>query len=155
MNDATNENWGTEPWRRPTIPEGAEVIFSEPGRSINNVDHRAHWFVLAKGKYGGLDLLVKHGGGEEALHIISQNLFPNFAALAPDDRYLALYALYDLHRKGREKGLQEERAQWLAAVRENRVRRRKMPGRDVYKVWIEAAAPVPTPTAFPATTSSV
>ena len=63
----SNENWGAETWRQPSIKEGDTVLFSEHGRIIGNVDRRSHWFKLVKAQYGPMALLVKHGGGEEPI----------------------------------------------------------------------------------------
>ena len=71
----TAENWGAEPWRKPTLGEDDIELFSEPGRVLHiggdnfNTDYRSHWFVLAQSRFGGLSLLVKHGGGQRRVHL--------------------------------------------------------------------------------------
>lgn len=58
--------WQLDEQRKPKAFEGYEDVFSEPGRILNNVDYRSHWFVLAHPKDSPRQhvLFVQHGGGE-------------------------------------------------------------------------------------------
>jgi len=117
-----------DPRRQPTVLESDTLIFSEHGRSANNVDFRSHWLTLVKAQYGGYFLLVKHGGGEERIslgydHVC--NALDALGQLTEDQRYLILYCLYDAHKDAKHEAREERTSYFHLAFLEGRLKRRK------------------------------
>jgi hypothetical protein len=134
-------NWGAEDWRQPTISPGDEVLFSECGRIMRNTDYRSHSFRIVKPEYSEVTLCVKHGGGEEriALDYRAGCIRALFEPLPSDDRYFLMHMLLNLaHRTARD-AAQATAATYRKAFVDGRLKKRKQPGRDVYKVTIEPA----------------
>lgn len=137
------ENWGVEEWRAPELKTGDTILFSECGRVLSggsnyDVDYRSHYFRLVKEEYGSIALLVKHGAGQERIseHLL-RKIIPGLNALDSDNHYLLLYAVYQSHREGKKAGTDETTQRYRKAFVEGRLKKRKMPGRDAFKVWIE------------------
>lgn len=135
--------YASEPWRAPTIEDGETIVFDEHGRDYQGgehyvVCHCSHWFRLVKGKYGGYDLRVKHGGGEErhALGHHAYHVLDGMAKMSSDDRFQLFSMIHEIHREAYTNGALKETFRWRAAVIEKRIIRRKMPGRESYKVGI-------------------
>lgn len=137
--------WEQNPNRAPTVGEGEAVVFSEHGRSLNNVDFRSHWFMVVNDWHGGYILKVHHGGGEESVRLGGKWKVPitAMAAMSSDDRYLLMHTLYDVHREARSQAIEQTKAEYRRAFTEGRLKKRKQPGQDAYKVWVEAPAGVP------------
>jgi len=140
----TEENWGAEAWRKPTIKAGDVELFSEYGRIIGNVDYRSHWFVLVKSETGSqAALIVKHGGGEERIplgYTSGLNAVKSFSALDSEGRYLTMHLLYRIHTEARRMAAEETRATYNRAFVDGRLKKRKLRGVASVKVWIEPAA---------------
>ena len=93
----TQLGYETEGWRQPTIQNGDTIIFSEHGRSVNNVCFKSHWLMLVKAEFSGYYILVKHGAGEERISVGYGHTATGLLALSAldaDQRYLVLYTLY-------------------------------------------------------------
>lgn len=118
----------TEKWREPTIQEGDKVIFSEHGRSVNNVDFKSHWLVLVQAQYGGYFLLVKHGGGEERISLGYEHHTASLKTLelVPEDqRYLILYTIYRAHSNAEDNAITNTATKYKLAFLEKRLKRRR------------------------------
>ena len=54
----------------PALEEGDTLLWDEPGR-CGGIDAHSHHFRLVKRQWGGLSLLVRHGGGDARLSLQS------------------------------------------------------------------------------------
>lgn len=132
----------TDNWRAPSTPYGNVILFEEPGRIVENVDHYSHYFILSRSAYSDtiMTLSVKHGGGEESfLWHVTTSLLNALSLMSSDGRFLLFRAIIDAHHKSAETTAQKVNANWQRAAAEKRIKTRKMPGRNEVKVWIEAA----------------
>lgn len=131
-------NYGAEEWRQPVPDEGDEVIYSEHGRIAFNTDFRSHSYKLVKNG-NSLYLLVRHGGGDERHKISWRPLYAEtLAPLSSDYRYLAMDTLLDLIHEARKAAVGATSAHFRKAFAEGRLKKRKMPGRNACKIWIES-----------------
>lgn len=140
-NNTTENNWGEESWRKPSIPDGATEIFSEHGRIIregqsNGCDYRSHWLVVFKHTLGPVVLRVRHGGGEESFSLGWQcaALLSALAPLDSDQRYEALYTVYKLAREYEDKAEYETRKKYEFAFIQGRLKKRKRNNRYYVEV---------------------
>jgi hypothetical protein len=135
-------NWGAEAWRQPTVREGDEVLFEECGRilepdSRDGVDCRSHSFKIVKSEYGDYLLYVSHGGGEERIKIdYCRRIVPIFGALDSDQRYWLMHSMLSLAHDQANEARDRTSALYRKAFVEGRLKKRKMPGRDCWKVSI-------------------
>ncbi len=137
------KNWGAEESRQPKEQDGDTVLCSEHGRIIGRIDYRSHWFKLVKPKHGAHALLVSHGGGKERIslgHCTGESIARVVAGLDADSRYLLLHALLDINHDARTIARAETAMHYRRAFAEGRLKKRKMPGRDAYKITIEPEA---------------
>lgn len=138
METREERNWGAEPWRRPTIQDNDELIYSECGRIMDKVDYRSHWFCIVKPKYGGPCLLVKHGAGEEHINLgWSKRTISSLALLGSDDRYFLMHTLHKVHGEAKRAGMDETATKYKRAFVDGRLMKRKLRGQDAVKVWID------------------
>lgn len=137
--EAETKNWGAEQWRLPEkLPEDI-VIFSECGRALGNVCYRSHWliFVLNGRDYA---ILVRHGGGQERHKLWhGESLRKALAFLDPDDRYLALYSIYDVISKTAREAARDSSHAMQRAFLDGRMKKRRRNGG--LTVYIEPAEP--------------
>lgn len=139
----TERRYELEPWRQPTLREDDTLIFSEPGRILpdggrNDIDYRSHWFCVVQYQFGGWDLLVKHGGGEERIRLTSYNrpLIETLRGLDSDSRYRLLHTFFDLYDAGKSQGTTETAQQYRRAFINGTLKKKKVRGQDRVKVWI-------------------
>ncbi len=129
----TAENWGAEPWRKPTLGEDDIELFSEHGRVLrrgddkHGIDYRSHWFVLAQSRFGGLSLLVKHGGGQRRVHLgyEEEHLVDSLKELDSNHRYLMLYMIYSVHATAKQQGIDQTAQKYQKAFLEGRLKKRR------------------------------
>lgn len=140
--------WQNDPNRAPALLEGDQIMYDEPGRIIyrtaekkpgDGTDYRSHWYRLIKPRFGPWTLLVRHGGGDERVELgYDYNNFPAiFDPLTPDARYLLMNQLMLTHRAGHDNGRAQTTQRYKEAFVEGRLRKRKYPKLNAYKVWIE------------------
>jgi len=141
---STRVTYGKESGREPTMGEDETLVFDEHGRIYDEegcnygVCYQSHYFRVTKGKYGGYRLLVKHGGGEERIDLgHNQVLIDSLALLPSDYRYRVLSALHHLYRDGQQDGRSAMELRYRTAFINGHLKKRKRPGRESYKVWIE------------------
>lgn len=141
-----SDDWGREAWRQPTIGADEELLYSEPGRVLRNgpfggTDCRSHSFAVVKPKFGNYFLLVKHGGGEESVDLgYSKRIVAALEPLDSDTRYWLLHVLLDVRHRAQTETRDRVASEYRRAFVAGTLKKRKMPGRDAVKVWIE-----PTP----------
>lgn len=132
-------------FRAPALLPDDALLFDLPGRCRPQVNgkgstdyHSHHLRLVARGSM--FVLLVRHGGGEEAHELgYGHTRIRELVALLPDDdaRYLMLYALYRASGESAARARAAEADLWRGAAARDRIRTRKMRGRDEVKVWIE------------------
>lgn len=131
----------TDPWRAPSVPDGYEVLYDEPGRVICNphskfdVCYRSHHFRVVA-KHGLHTLFVRHGGGDEAIPLASDFVCA-LAMMDSDARFLTLYALMDTAHKAARNAESRTADAFRKAFAQGRLKKRKVRGTDAVRVWIE------------------
>jgi len=130
---------GIHPVNPPAIEDGDTVLFDEPGR-CGGIDSHCHHYRVIKGKFGGLQLLVRHGGGDERIPYISNGKAFTAAleTLDSDGRYWVLNAMYHAQSKAKREGVEAEGNRWRNAAAEKRIKTRKIPSQGIVRVWMEA-----------------
>lgn len=132
------KSFGVYPARAPELAEGDVLLWDEPGR-CGGLDSHSHHYRLVR-RYGSLSLLVAHGGGTERIAYVSLPNVDALAALDSNARYWILGAIYHAHSDGAHKGWMDTREEYVNAFVQGRLKKRKSPGRDYHKVWIEPKA---------------
>lgn len=131
-----NDNPIVHPVNPPDVPEGATILYDEPGR-CGGLDSHCHHFRLVRESYGGLRLYVRHGGGDENIRVI-EPITDAMAALDSNGRYWMLCAIYHAAADCARDSRNAEHDRWQRAVADKRVRTRKIRGGGgAVKVWIE------------------
>jgi hypothetical protein len=129
--------------RAPPLGEGDVLVYDEPGRckplvnGTGSTDYHSHHFRLVECRRS-YALLVRHGAGDERIDLGGRHtrLGELLAPMDSDARFLMLHALFSAHTDAYRSGRAAERTRWMGAAAERRIRTRKMPGREVVKVWI-------------------
>lgn len=129
------KNIGTREPAPPALADRDVLLFDEPGR-CGGMDSHCHHYRLVKEV--GTALLVRHGAGEERIRVSLPRGF-TLEAMDSNARYWLLNAIYHAHSNGKRDGTDAESARYRQAFAEGRLKKRKMPGRDAVKIWIEAA----------------
>lgn len=133
----------TYPLAPPALAEGDTLIYDEPGR-CGGIDSHSHHFRLVKMQYGGHALLVRHGGGDERVSLgYSANLMlvGPMEGLDSNARYWLLHGAYSLYRDTKQHVAEQVTARFKSAFVEGRLKKKKVRGRNVCKVWIEEPKP--------------
>lgn len=130
----------------PTLTEYDTLLYDEPGR-CGGVDSHCHHYRLVLSHGRSLDLLVKHGGGEERIRLSnSKALRPILDVLDSNPRYWLMNSIAHASSDARQQGEASANERWRRAAAEKRIKTRKLPhGRGV-KVWTE---PVTIPVGAP------
>lgn len=104
-----------------------------------SVTYESHQFWITSGAFA--ELYVRHGGGVErltGLRLIARSIRAMAEAGMAREAFWCAWDAFALYREGRAAGAAEEREEHQRAFVEGRLRKRKMPGRDLHRVWIEA-----------------
>jgi hypothetical protein len=128
-----NDNPTVRPVDPPSLKENDKLLRDDPGR-CGGLDSHSHHYRLVR-CYGSLTLLVRHGGGDERLHL-SSPIERVLAELDSTDCYWALNEIYHAHSEGRRSGSEKTANHWRKAAAEKRIRTRKQRGSDTVRVWI-------------------
>lgn len=128
-----NDNPSVRPIDPPVLDHTEQLLRDEPGR-CGGADSHSHHYRLAK-SFGSLILLVRHGAGDERLHL-SGPLENIFARLDSTDCYWALNAIYEAYSDGKRSGSETTAATWRRAAAEKRIKTRKERGGNNVRVWI-------------------
>ena len=125
----------------PDIKEGDTILFDEPGR-CGGTDSHCHHVRLVRSS-GCVDLLVRHGGGDERIRSVSHSptFVPMLEGLSSDARYWFLLAIHHAASKASSEARQAESQRWAAAFIDKRIKRRKRGGS--VSVWVESRTAVP------------
>jgi hypothetical protein len=123
----------TYPPNPPDLAERDVLLFDEPGR-CGGLDCHSHHFRLVKNS--GPELLVRHGGGDERFRVSLPRGF-DFGAMDSNTRYWLFHAIYRAYADGRSAAAGETAREYNAAFAEGRLKKRKLPGRNQYRIWID------------------
>lgn len=134
------KSYSTRQPQPPTLREGDELLFDEPGR-CGGLDCHSHHFRLVK-CYGSYDVLVRHSGGDErfSIGVVGRLLVPSLAAMDSNGRYWLMHSLYSTREDMQRHTGEKVAAHWRKAAAEKRIKTRKLRGKGQVKVWIEPAA---------------
>jgi hypothetical protein len=124
---------GVRPVDPPSLNDNDQLLRDEPGR-CGGLDSHSHHYCLVK-SYGSLVLLVRHGGGDERLHL-SGPLATVLDHLDSTDCYWALNAIYHAYSDGKRSGSETTANYWRKAAVEKRIKTRKERGSNNVRVWI-------------------
>ena len=129
---------GTYPPNPPEVEDGDEILYDLPGR-CGGIDSHSYHYRLVK-QYGNVQLLVKHGGGQEKIPHLSnaERVVDALSLLGPNEdlRYWLLNALYHAQADAGRKARAETNLYWQQAAAEKRIRVRKVRGWNTYQVTV-------------------
>lgn len=129
----------------PTIPQSYTITHDEPGRTIidtrlgnpNLVDCAEFHFVFATGRLGGLSLFVRHGAGDERFELDHGDEFVRaISSLDSDSRFRLALSIMNLAHDVERRASTSTARRYEEAFVEGRMRKRKLRGKDHYKVTI-------------------
>lgn len=122
----------------PPDPNGANILFDEPGRCGGQDSHSYHYRIVGAASGACFPtLLVKHGGGEETIRLSNgKQVFRALEMLDSNGRYWLLNALYHAQSDARQAGREAIDSLWRRAAAEKRIKVRKVRGQDVVRVEI-------------------
>jgi len=127
---------GIYPVNPPALRDGDVLLFDEPGR-CGGIDSHSHHFRLVRQSFGGPALLVRHGGGDEAIGLgVIRKAIDTLASLDSDARYWMLLQLYTMFRDGQNLATASCNHTWRQAAAEKRIKTRKVRRGPGVKVWI-------------------
>ncbi len=120
----------------PDLREGEILLYDEPGR-CGGLDSHSHHYRLVLSPGGSLELLVRHGGGEDRVSLSTKKtLLSTFAALDSTARYWMLNGIYHAYRDGEHRGSEKTHDYWQTAAKEGRIKTRKVRGQNAVKVTV-------------------
>lgn len=127
----TRGTYGVE-GRAPVAPEGALVLYDEPGR-CGGVDSHSHHFrvVDLRGDGKRFALLVRHGGGDESIEIGGpRGLVVAFGNLpgGSDARYWLCQWFYHHRQYALRDAVDAERQKWTRAAVDKRIKIKRRGG---------------------------
>lgn len=120
----------------PTLRNGDTLLYDEPGR-CGGLDSHCHHYRIVLSRSSAMDLLVRHGGGEERISLCTKStLLSNLECMSSTARYWVANAVYHAYRDGKKSGLEESDSRWRLAAAERRIKVRKIRGSNLVKVSI-------------------
>jgi hypothetical protein len=128
--------------RAPALLPGDKLLFDECGRCSpvvcgkeNRIDHHSHHFRVVRAEYGGLYLLVRHGGGDERVSLrYAYELEGIFAGLDSDTRYYLLRQVYEIQKDAARIAREETANKYAKAFNEGRLKKRRRNGRRYVEI---------------------
>jgi hypothetical protein len=121
----------------PELEPGDQLLRDEPGR-CGGSDSHSHHYRLVKSEGGSLNLLVRHGGGDERVRL-SKTVERVLLESDSDTCYWLLNTIYVAYSDGAHQARSATASTWQRAAAEKRIKTRKQRGSDRVKVWIERA----------------
>jgi hypothetical protein len=123
----------------PDAPEGAVVLYDEPGR-CGGLDCHAHHFRVIREHGGNAALLVRNGSGDHRMRLSNgKAVVAALAALDTHGRYWLLHAVYSACLDSRREAEERVTREWSRAAAEKRIRTRRHQG--TVRVWVETPIP--------------
>src|SRR5689334_2089997 len=132
------------PINPPNLQDGDVLLHDEEGRCGGLDSHSFHYRVVRAS--GGLDLLVRHGGGDERIPLRGGKMFADvLASLDSTNRYWLLNTLFHVQSDAARKARDREAERWRTAAAQKRIKVRKQRGAGLVRVSIEPVIVEPTP----------
>ena len=120
------------------LKDSDELLYELPGR-CGGMDSHCHDLRVVK-NHGSYALLVHNGSGDHRLSLgRGRDIIEVIDALADDAaRYWFLIRFNHLLNDAVWAAKEERDAVWRKAAAEKRIKTRKLPGKGLVKVWVEA-----------------
>ncbi len=127
---------GVYPTMAPTTDE--HILYDEPGRCGGQDSHCHHYRVIGAATGAQFpSLLVRHGGGSERFRLSNGGaVLRALAQLDSNGRYWLLNALYHAAADARRDAQALEADRWRQAAADGRIKRRKVRGRNAFRVEV-------------------
>lgn len=131
---------GVHPVHSPELEDGDELVYDEPGR-CGGVDAHSHHFRLVK-RYGQYAVVFCHGGGVGRFVVphykgAANQLIDLLAAMDSNMRYWMMHAMYHVYSEGGRAAREDERAVWVSAAVEKRIKLRRRKGIVRVEIGVE------------------
>lgn len=120
------EQSATRPVSPPSIPDGATLLFDEPGRCGDGIDSHCYHFRVYELR-GHRYCAVRHGGGEQTYPM--RGGFRCIDTMDSDARYWLLQSMHHAITDATRDATRDERQRWELATLQNRVKVRRRRGR--------------------------
>ncbi len=125
------------PVNPPELQDGDVLLHDEVGRCGGLDSHSFHYRVV-RPRNGGLDLLVRHGGGNERIRLSGAKMFVVvLASLDSTNRYWVLNTLYHAQSDAAREARGREAERWRTAAAQKRIKVRRQRGTGSVRVSIE------------------
>ncbi len=140
--DPENYSYKEREHTAPELKEGETLIFDEPGRVLQvwenyRICYRSHYFRVIKLPSSHYVLRVKHRVVEEIEIGFGRQCMRSLELLDSDSRFMLFWGMFAIkYRSAREASAQTAK-EYREAFAAGRLKKRKMPRRDEYKVWID------------------
>lgn len=119
----------------PALMENDVLLCDEPGRCGGLDCHCFHYRLVRR--WSTIYLLVRHGGRDECFRIShTPELLATLAALDSNARYWFLHALYHAHESAGREASAAMAERYRKAFVAGKLKKRKLRGRDAYRVEI-------------------
>lgn len=141
------KQFSVRPVSPPTLPDGAVVVYDEPGRcqpmlggKPYHVDHHSHHYQMVKAD-GSYRAFVAHGMGtvEFGYDWDWAKVAQLMAPMDSDSRFVLFMSIDSMVKHVERSATAAESAMWRQAAAEKRIKVRKVRGQSKVKVWIEDA----------------
>jgi hypothetical protein len=125
------------PVNPPNLQDGDVPLYDEAGR-CGDLDSHSYHYMVVRAKTGNLDLLVRHGGGDERIRLSGPKMFEVvLASLDSTNRYWLLNTLYHAQCDAARNARDKEAERWRTAAAQKRIKVRKQRGTGTIRVSIE------------------
>jgi hypothetical protein len=117
-----NDTPSTRPANPPALADNDRLLFDEPGRCGGQDSHCHHYCVVVN-TGDRVELLVRHGGGEERIRLSNgKAVVGALAALDSNGRYWLLNALYHAQNAAARMARENEHMRWTGAALDKRIK---------------------------------
>lgn len=121
----------------PSISDSAITLFEEKGRVINDVDYSPFTVALAQ-DFDSYHVIITSGAGTESFFLTFDPLVADAISNMPSDaRFLTLLEMREIKTRFLSAGFNKAQSIWQRAAAEDRIKTRKLRGRNEVRVWIE------------------
>ena len=139
------KNIGTRNISAPSVPDGATLVYDEPGRCSPmldgkpyKLDHHCHHYRIYKGDYGHVAVVELGMGRVEFMESYDvDRLVPLMRSMDSDARFIMLMTLEHTWNEAESKGRASESHKYRSAFADGRLKKRRLPKRGTTKIWIE------------------
>lgn len=118
-----NDNPSIRPANPPDLQDREHLLIDAPGRCGGLDSHSHHYRLVTNGIFASL--LVRHGGGDERIHHISQMVVKSLATMDQTAAYWLMNAIFSAYHNGKREGSQTTERKWREAASEKRIKVRR------------------------------